>query len=723
MPSEPSAPRLYHPRPRDPADGGEAARRDLAAELNEAQAAAATHDDGPLLVIAGAGTGKTRTLVYRVAHLIERGVRAERILLLTFTRRAAQEMLGRVERLVGAGGRQVHGGTFHATAHRLLRRFGASAGLPSDFTIMDQGDAEDLMQLSRAQLGLGDKKRRFPKKETLHYLYSRHVNTEVPVEDILRDEYPAFVDDVEDVRRVFADYTSRKGDRNLVDYDDLLLFWAALLEASPELGARIAGLYDHVLVDEYQDTNVLQARILRGMCQRHRNVTVVGDDAQSIYSFRGASFRNILDFPAQYPGTTVVTLEQNYRSTQPILDATNALIARAPERFTKNLWTERAGGEAPWLVAARDERQQTAFVVDRVLELHEDEGVPLREIAVLFRAGYMSADLEIELTNRKIPFEKWGGLKFLEAAHVKDVLAFLRVLENPRDEVSWYRALLLLPGVGDATARAAIATLAADAWDPEAFSRFKPPARAREAHERLCATLRELRRRRVEPAAISGDGGDGGDGGATAARADPRGSVSVEIARIRAFYDAILREKYDKPEPRLADLDQLQTIAAGYPSRAAFLSALALEPPSATQDLAGGAGGEDDVLVLSTAHSAKGKEWDAVFLIWAVDGFFPSGRALDDDDETEEERRLMYVALTRARDHLSVVYPLNSYGSRRGADYTIDQLSRFLDRDVRARMQRVTLAEAEPPAAPPPPPNMAPALDLRALLRGRFGAK
>jgi DNA helicase-2/ATP-dependent DNA helicase PcrA len=347
--------------------------------------------------------------------------------------------------------------------------------------------------------------------------------------------------------------------------------------------------------------------------------------------------------------------------------------------------------------------------------------VPLREIAVLFRAGYMSADLEIELTNRKIPFEKWGGLKFLEAAHVKDVLAFLRVLENPRDEVSWYRALLLLPGVGDATARAAIATLAADAWDPEAFTRFKPPARAREAHERLCATLRELRRRRVEPTATAA--GAARDDEATAAPpvADDRGSVSVEIARIRAFYDAILREKYDKPEPRLADLDQLQTIAAGFPSRAAFLSALALEPPSATQDLATGSGGEDDLLVLSTAHSAKGKEWDAVFVIWAVDGFFPSSRALDDDDETEEERRLMYVALTRARNHLAVVYPLNSYGSRRGADYSIDQLSRFLDRDVRAKMQRVTLAEAEPPA--PPPPNMAPALDLRALLRGRFGAK
>jgi DNA helicase-2/ATP-dependent DNA helicase PcrA len=703
-------PRLYAPRPR--ALAPQAGGRDLAADLNEAQAAAARHGDGPLLVIAGAGTGKTRTLVYRVAHLIERGARAERILLLTFTRRAAQEMLGRVERLAGPAGKQVHGGTFHATAHRLLRRFGSAAGLPSDFTIMDQGDAEDLMQLSRAQLGYGEKRtKRFPKKETLHRVFSRHVNTERPVAEIVREEYPAFEEYVDDFRRIYADYTERKATRNLVDYDDLLLFWATLLEASPELGGRIAGLYDHVLVDEYQDTNVLQARILRGMCRAHRDITVVGDDAQSIYSFRGASFRNILDFPQQFPGARVVTLEENYRSTQPILDATNALIARAAERYTKSLWTGRAGGEAPWLVAARDEQQQTAFVVDRVLELHEAEGVPLREIAVLFRAGYMSADLEIELTNRKIPFEKWGGLKFLEAAHVKDVLAFLRVLENPRDEVSWYRALLLLPGVGDVTARAAIATLSAEAWDPDAFARFQPPARARDAHARLVATLRELRRRRAEGApAAAGDGGDGGDGG-------DAGSVSAEIARIRAFYDAILREKYDRPEPRLADLDQLQTIAAGYPSRAAFLSALALEPPSATQDLAGGSGSEDDALVLSTAHSAKGKEWDAVFLIWAVDGWFPSSRALDDDDETEEERRLMYVAMTRARNHLAVVYPLNSYGSRRGADYSIDQLSRFLDRDVRAKMQRVSLAEAAPPESPP----MAPALDLRALLKGRFG--
>ncbi|HEY8832167.1 MAG TPA: ATP-dependent helicase, partial [Gemmatimonadaceae bacterium] len=343
--------------------------RDFAAELNPQQAAAATHGDGPLLIIAGAGTGKTRTLVYRVAHLIERGVAAERILLLTFTRRAAQEMLSRAERLAGSNSKRVHGGTFHATAHRLLRRYGPAAGLAKDFTIMDQGDSADLMQLSRAQLGYAARIKRFPKKETLQYVYSRHINTGIPVEDIVRDEYAQFVDYLEDFGKIYGDYVRRKQERNLVDYDDLLLFWTLMLEASPELRQQIGGMYDHILVDEYQDTNVLQARILRGMCAIHANITVVGDDAQSIYSFRGANFRNILDFPKQFTGATTVTLEQNYRSTQPILSVTNTLISRAAERFTKNLWTERTGGETPWLVAARDEQQQTRFVVDRILEL------------------------------------------------------------------------------------------------------------------------------------------------------------------------------------------------------------------------------------------------------------------------------------------------------------------------------------------------------------------
>ena len=690
--SEP--PRIYRPRPRELP---EAPRADLTAELNPEQRAAATHPGGPLLIVAGAGSGKTRTLVHRVAHLIESGTRPERILLLTFTRRAAQEMLSRAERLVGTASARVHGGTFHSVGHRLLRQFGPSAGLARDFSVMDQADAISLMQLARGAAGVNAKEKRFPKKETLHHLYSRHVNTEQPVLQLLEDEYPRFAQFGEAVLKVFADYTERKATRNLVDYDDLLLLWQLMLESDAALAGGIAGLYDHILVDEYQDTNSIQARILLGMSRSHRNITVVGDDAQSIYSFRGASHRNILDFPRQFDGAQVITLEQNYRSTPAILDASNTLISRARERFTKNLWTGREGGEKPWLVTARDEAQQTTFVVDRILALHE-EGTPLREMAVLFRAGYMSADLEIELANRNIPFEKWGGLKFLEAAHVKDVLAFLRVVDNPRDEVSWYRVLLLMPGIGDATAHRLVGAIAEADWAHDAFDRLSPPPRAKDAHRNLAALLRTLRTRQVE---------------------DP----GADITAIRDLYDDILRERYDRPEPRLADLDQLRTIASGYPSRAAFLAALALDPPQNTQDLADASDADEgDALVLSTVHSAKGKEWDAVFVIWAVDGWFPSSRALGTDEELEEERRLMYVAMTRARDHLAVVYPVNVYATRRSADYTMDQLSRFIDAGVQRTMQRVTLAteDSDDGAAVPEPPP-APVVDLRALLRSRFG--
>jgi len=695
-------PRLYRPREREStAETAEHPLDDLTAQLNSEQAAAAMYGDGPLLIVAGAGSGKTRTLVYRVAHLLQRGVKPERVLLLTFTRRAAHEMLTRAERLVGSLSGHVHGGTFHGTGNRLLRMFGESAGLPRDFSIMDQADAVDRIGIARANLGYGKQEKRFPKKETLHYIYSRHVNTEIPAEDILGGELPQFADFTDDVLRIFAEYTSGKIDRNLVDYDDLLTYWALMLEHSAPLADRIASLYDHILVDEYQDTNLMQARILRGMCRSHQNITVVGDDAQSIYSFRGANVHNVLDFPRQFPGARLVTLEQNYRSTQPILDVTNTLISRAEERFTKNLWTNRTGGERPWLVGARDEQQQTKFVIDRVLELHE-EGTPLREIAVLFRAAYMSADLEIELANRRIPFEKWGGLKFLEAAHVKDVLAFLRVVENPRDDVSWYRILMLMPGIGDVTARAAIASLAEGAWDSDAFADWPPPPRAREAHGQLVSILRTLRAR-----AARGEAATLGT------------VVGAEIEVIRNLYDDILRERYDRPQARLADLDQLRVIAGGYPSRAAFLAAIALEPPQSTQDLAGGGDAEDDALILSTAHSAKGKEWDAVFLIWAVDGFFPLARAAADKAQLEEERRLMYVAATRARNHLIISYPLNVYTTRRGADYSMDQLSRFLDRGVCAKMQRVVLGDDGEPAAAAAAPEQPP-LDLRALLKSRF---
>jgi DNA helicase-2/ATP-dependent DNA helicase PcrA len=687
--------RIHLPAHREvPAPPGDA----LGPALNAAQAQAASHGDTPLLIVAGAGSGKTRTLIHRVAHLIGRGIPASRILLLTFTRRASQEMLDRCQRLVGSASLQVQGGTFHGTAHRLLRRFGPAAGLPADFTILDQGDAADLMGLSRAALGYADTQNaprsapRFPRAETLLTIYSRHINTDKPIVDLVGEQWPHFLAWVGDIELLFGDYVRRKAERNLLDYDDLLLSWALLLEQAPSIATSIRALYDHVLVDEYQDTNPLQSRILRALCT-NGCITVVGDDAQSIYAFRGATIRNILDFPQQFPGTHIVTLERNYRSLPGILDTTNALISRSRERFSKQLWTERSGGEPPWLVTVRDEHEQTRFVVDRILELH-DEGIPLREMAVLFRAGYLSADLEIELSNRRIPYEKWGGLKFLEAAHIKDMLAFLRVLENPRDEVSWYRLLRLIPGVGDATARAAVELLTQHEWSPMAIGAVRAPARARPGLQALAALLDGMRRVNVQAPAEA-------------------------IRLVRQLYDPILKSTYDDAPPRLADLDQLEVIAAGYADRSSFLAALALEPPANTQDLAVGGDDESDALILSTAHSAKGKEWDAVFVIWAADGIFPMARTADKAEEVEEERRLLYVAMTRARDQLYVTYPLHSYPNRTGADFAYGQLSRFLDPGVRATMQRVTLGLDMPPALPAP--RVEPAIDLRSLLRGRFG--
>jgi DNA helicase-2/ATP-dependent DNA helicase PcrA len=616
-------------------------------------------------------------------------------------------MVSRCERLVGSTSQQVQGGTFHGVAHKLLRRFGPAAGLPADFTILDQSDAGDLMGLSRSALGYGDLKNaprgapRFPRAETLLAIYSRHVNTAQEVANILGEQWPHFISWTGDIERCVADYVKRKSERNLLDYDDLLLSWALLLEQAPPIAQQMRALYDHVLVDEYQDTNPLQSRILRGLCTNGK-ITVVGDDAQSIYAFRGATIRNILDFPHQFPGTRIVTLEQNYRSTAPILDTTNTVISRSSERYSKRLWTERDGGESPWLVTVRDEAAQTAFVVDRLLELHE-QGTPLHEMAVLFRAGFLSADLEIELANRRIPYEKWGGLKFLEAAHIKDMLAFLRVLENPRDEVSWYRVLRLLPGVGDATARAAVEMLMRHHWEPMALGAVRAAARAKPGLLAVSALVDGMRR--VE-------------------KQEHTHSPGESIRLVRQLYDPILKGTYDDAPPRLADLDQLELIAAGYPDRSAFLAALALEPPAATQDLAVGSTDEDDALVLSTVHSSKGKEWDVVFVIHAADGVFPMARAAVDEAQVEEERRLLYVAMTRARNELYVTYPLQSYASRMGADYAFSQLSRFLDSGVRQTMQRVTIGEPEPPLQALPGPRegaiIEPIVDLRALLRGKF---
>jgi len=642
-------------------------------ELNPQQRAAVTHGGGPLLVVAGAGTGKTRTLAYRVAYLITQGVDPSRILLLTFTRRAAQEMLHRaggiIARGTGAAG-SVWGGTFHSIANRLLRTYAKAAGLRRDFTVLDQGDAEDLMGLIRADRGLNKKEARFPHKGTCLAIYSRCVNSGEELRAVLEHDFPWCAEWEGELRALFKGYVDRKQKRNVLDFDDLLLYWAVLLD-NDAAAREIGGRFDHVLVDEYQDTNRLQARILRGMRKTNDNVMVVGDDAQSIYRFRGATVRNMLDFPIQFPGATVVTLEQNYRSTQPILETANRIIAAASERYTKTLWSEHESGQQPVLVRCRDEAQQDEFLIDRVLR-HYEEGIPLRRQAVLFRAAHLSDSLEVELARRNIPFQKYGGLKFLEVAHVKDLLAILRVLENPRDEMAWFRVLLLMDGIGPATAGRIVEHVSQHRFDPRSVRGFSAPPAARETMEALAALFDDL-----VPVGV----------------ADP----ASQIERIRTFYDPILQEKYERAGMRSRDLVSLEQIASGYRSRRQFLAELQLDPPNSTSDLAGVPMKDEDWLVLSTIHSAKGGEWDAVYLTHAVDGFLPSDLSTGSAEEIEEERRLTYVALTRAKRFLYIAWPLRYYHKWRPFmdNHTYAQICRFFTDDVLQSLELLALASPD----------------------------
>jgi DNA helicase-2/ATP-dependent DNA helicase PcrA len=638
--------------------------------LNPAQREAVEHLGGPLLVVAGAGTGKTWTLACRVARLVDRGVRPERILLLTFTRRAAREMLSRAERMTGqrSVGR-VWGGTFHSVGNRLLRLHGRTLGLRPDFTVMDRADSADLMDLIRSDLGLGTTERRFPRKDTLADIYSRAVNAGSKLRDVVEADYPWCTDEVENIARIFQTYTERKRDHHCLDYDDLLLYWHVLAR-TPGAGERAAGLFDHILVDEYQDTNSLQADILAATRPTGEHLMVVGDDAQAIYAFRAATVRNILEFPERFPGGRIVRLEQNYRSTRPILDASNSVIALSPQRHEKTLWSERTSERRPLLLTCLDEPDQSNAVCDAVLE-HREQGTPLREQAVLFRAGHHSDLLEVELSRRNIPFVKYGGLKFMEAAHVKDALAVLRVLENPRDEVSWFRVLQLLDGVGAATARRLLGTLTA-AGDGAP----SPPAALLEIQLAVPAPARlgleELR-------AVALD---------CAEDAPP----AAQLERVRRFLEPILARRYDHADARLHDLEQLEQLATGYPTRGRFLADLALDPPSSTADLAGPPLLDEDFLVLSTVHSAKGGEWDVVHVIHAADGMIPSDMATGSEDRIEEERRLLYVALTRARDALHVYFPLRYQRRNHGYEdrYHHAQITRFLPEDVRQLFDRRT---------------------------------
>ncbi|MGA7329582.1 MAG: ATP-dependent helicase [Rhodomicrobium sp.] len=664
---------------------------------------AASHSGGhgPLLIIAGAGSGKTETLAHRVAQLIRHGTDPSRILLLTFSRRAAQEMERRVARILnkqapnGPQGRAAIGwsGTFHAIGARLLREFALSAGLDPAFTIHDREDSADLINLIRHQLRYSEQEQRFPQKQTCLAVYSKAVNSGAALDDVLKRHFPWCACFEEELRRLFEAYVEAKQAQNVLDYDDLLLYWAELMKA-PGLAADIGALFDHVLVDEYQDTNAIQAAILLALKPGGKGLTVVGDDAQSIYSFRAATVRNILDFPKQFtPPAAVVTLDRNYRSTVPILKAANAVIALAKERFTKDLWSDRHSAEKPALVSVRDDAAQGEFVVGRVLANRED-GIALKEQAVLFRTGHHSALLEIELSRRNIPFVKFGGLKFLEAAHIKDLLAILRWAENSQDRISGFRVLQLLPGIGPGTAGKLLDRLAGRS-PIEILSFFRPPARSALAWPELAALMQQLWAK--------------------------SSAWPAEIDLIRTWYQPHLEEKFADAIVRAGDLEQLAQIAASFATRAQFLTDLTLDPPQATSDEAGKPLLDEDYLILSTIHSAKGQEWKAVSILNVVDGCIPSDLATGPSDEIEEERRLLYVAMTRAKDELNLIVPQRFYThqqSRGGDRHVYAGRTRFIPASLCGHFNRISWPVASSTADEAPKSNAR--VDIRERMRGMW---
>jgi DNA helicase II / ATP-dependent DNA helicase PcrA len=636
---------------------------DYAAALNRQQLAAVTAGEGPSLVIAGAGSGKTRTLVYRVAYLIDSGIDPSQILLLTFTRKSSQEMLDRAGELIGVRSERVRGGTFHSVANMLLRRYGRSIGLEPGFTILDRGDAEDLIALVRAQLGLNEKDKRFPRKGTIAEMFSKSENTLRPLAEIVVEEFDHFSDHLDALEQLQRGYQASKRQRQLVDYDDLLVLLRRLVMEDEGVRRTISSLYRYILVDEYQDTNRLQADVVRHLASTHQNVMVVGDDAQSIYAFRGATFKNIMEFPSLFPGTIIYKLEENYRSTQPILNLANTIIEAATERYSKHLFTRKLDGPLPVLVEAAGENAQSRFIAQKILELRE-EGVPLSEMAVLFRSSFHSFDLEIELSRHGLPFVKRGGVKFIETAHVKDLLAHMRVVANPLDAVSWHRVLMLVEGVGPKKAQDVMAAL---------VKSDKPYSALREMTGRSGKGLKDLALT-LESLAGSGDL-----------------RPAEQVNHIYEYYLPILKEHYDDYPKRMRDLDHLQTIAEGYQEVETFLSDLALEPPDGSVAGVEATDRDDERLVLSTIHSAKGLEWQCVFVIWIVDGRFPSVYSFSEDAGLEEERRLFYVSVTRAKRHLYLTYPINVFD--RGSGMILSKPSRFLDPVLPGQLDQLVLME------------------------------
>ncbi len=623
---------------------------DYRKELNEAQFDAATSVEGPLLIIAGAGTGKTRTLVYRVAHLIDIGVDPRSILLLTFTRRAAEEMLRRASVLIDNRCSQVAGGTFHSFANLILRQYGGRIDLLPSFTIMDRADSEDAIQLLRGEMGLNNKDRRFPRKQTVAEIFSMALNKQTTVPELIENEYPHLYESLEDMLRLYDGYAAYKSTKALLDYDDLLTKLKLLLASHDEVRGRLSEIYRFIMVDEYQDTNPLQSQIVRLLAATHDNVAVVGDDAQSIYSFRGADFRNIMDFPKAFPGARLIKLEENYRSTQPILNLTNEIITRAKERYEKNLYTRKLNGETPILVQAESERMQSRFVCQKILELRE-EGVPLWDIAVLFRSSFHSFDLEIELTRHNIPFIKRGGFQFMETTHIKDLLAHLRVLANPHDGISWNRILLLLEGVGTQMCQKVTRWLLDGSQPVERLRSFEARGKVALGLKTLAQVLQ----------------------GATEAE-----RPAEQAQYLMQYYLPILKRHHPDDHPkRLRDLEHFYGITERYRSLERLLSDMALEPPSDSVAGVLAVNPDEGPLVLSTIHSAKGLEWHSVFVIWALEGRFPSFYNISSDQELEEERRLLYVAATRAKENLFITYPVKVFD--RGLRMVLSRPSQFVE--------------------------------------------
>ncbi len=621
--------------------------------LNPAQLEAVTTLDGPLLVVAGAGSGKTRTLVFRLARLVEAGAPPERVCLLTFTRKAAEEMVVRAQKLTGVSYKRVAGGTFHALAHLWLRRMAPRIGYPREFQILDRADSEAIIAGLMEEKGL--KSRLMPKKRTLAEIFSRAVNRQTDLAELIARDWPQLVHAAEaiiDLERAYREYLKSAG---LMDFDDLLIKLIELMESDERTRAEIGGRYSHLMIDEYQDTNPLQARLVRLLAVDHDNVMAVGDDSQSIYAFRGADFRNMIQFPNEFPGAKIIKLETNYRSSQPILDVANAVIAGAAQTFTKCLSAVKTGGEPPVFFEAADEADQSRFVIDKI-QAWRGQGYRLEDIAVLFRSGYHSFDLEVKLNNAGIAFAKYGGLKFVEAAHIKDVLAFIRARLNPKDAFSLSRLLMLLPGVGPKKSKEIIDWLSAAGTPLSRLNDFPGKTKtSAKAIDELAELMTELERLEFQ-------------------------GPAAEVARVIEFYRPRLEAKYDDHPKRLRDLEQVADLATNYRSAYRFLSDLSLDPPTTLYS-----GQETDGrLVLSTVHSAKGLEWRAVILIWAVEGRFPAGPALDDEDALEEERRMMYVAVTRAAEKLYIISPRRSRSHYQGLQYHTP--SRFLD-EAMARLK------------------------------------